>query len=186
MTLKSGLRRKTYQLGCRCFVQTLTLAVFALLLWSVPAFCQSGPPPLPPSQLDRWILAGPNWPDIFGDAPLGFSNLNTAPGWSHAETALSVDTNCSAFLNLSMYDEFGEPNFLFDAGTFSWWFQANWSSTTDGGDGPANWATMLSVRKLDFKCGPIGLDHRHFSVRNEFGHGSAVQRLKPSRFQRAN
>jgi hypothetical protein len=121
------------------------LVFCALLLLTVPAFCQSGPPPLPPSQLDRWILAGPNWPDIFGDTPLGFTNLNTAPGWSRAGTALSVDTNCCpAFLNLSLIDE-GEPNISLTSGTISFWFQANWSSATDGGDGPTNWATMLSV-----------------------------------------
>jgi hypothetical protein len=72
------------------------MLVFFALLLSVPAFCQSALPPFPPIQLDRWTLAGPVWLDIFGDAPLGFTNLNTAPGWSKAGTALSVDTNCLA------------------------------------------------------------------------------------------
>ncbi len=45
---------------------------------------------------------------------------------------------------MSVMDE-GEPNISLDFGTFSLWFQANWTSTTDGGNGPTNWATMLSV-----------------------------------------
>ncbi len=120
-------------------------AIFAAFIATMnPAFCQSGPPPLPPILLDDWILAQPDWLDIFRDAPPGFANLNTAPGWCHAGTALSVDTNCPAFLNLSVMDE-GEPNISLDSGTISLWFQANWSSTTDGGNGPTNWATMFSV-----------------------------------------
>jgi hypothetical protein len=117
----------------------------ALLLFSVVAFGQSALPPFPPIQLDRWILEQPAWLDIFGDAPLGFTNLNTAPGWSKDRTALSVDTNCSpAFLNLPVTDD-GETNVSLISGTISFWFQANYTSVPDGGDGPTNWASLLTI-----------------------------------------
>ncbi len=135
---------KNIQRPGRSLVQTLTLAVFALLFLPLPAFCLPGPPPLPPIQLNWWVLAGPNWPDIFGDAPPGFTNLNTAPGWSPAGTALSVDTNCPAFLNLSVIDK-GEPNISLTSGTIFFWFQPNYTSVPDGGDGPTHWASLLTI-----------------------------------------
>ena len=116
----------------------------ALFLLTVPAFCQSGPPAFPAVQLNQWVLAQPNWPDIYGDASLRSANLNTAPGWSHAGTALSVDTNVPAFLNLSVMDD-GEANISLPAGAFSFWFQPNYTSATDGGDGPTNWASLLTI-----------------------------------------
>src|ERR1017187_2964529 len=90
----------------QAIIRSAMAAVFfpLFLLSSDAGFSQGGPPPLPASQLDEWILAQSNWPDIFGDAPLRFLNLNTAPGWSRAGTALSVDTNRPAFLNLSVID----------------------------------------------------------------------------------
>ena len=117
---------------------------FTILLLTVPAFCQPGPPPFPPIQLDRWILAQPNWSDIYGDAPLGYIDLNTAPGWSHEGTALSVDTNCPAFLNLPAIDD-GEANINLPSGTIMFWFQPNYTSVPDGGNGPTNWASLLTI-----------------------------------------
>lgn len=116
-----------------------------LLLFGMAGFSQPAPPALPPVQLDRWALAQPNWLDTYGGAPLGFANLNTAPGWSEAGTALSVDTNCPAFLDLNIEGRLDEPSLFLDAGTISVWFQANWSSTTNGGDGPMNWASLLTI-----------------------------------------
>jgi hypothetical protein len=94
--------------------------------------------------IDRWILAQPNWLDSFSNAPLGSANLNTAPGWVEAGTSLSVDTNCAAFLDLSMVDE-GEANLDLSSGTISFWFQANWTSTADSGSGTGDWASLLTV-----------------------------------------
>jgi hypothetical protein len=134
---------KTLKQQYRRLIQAFTFAFFALL--PVPAFCQPGPPPLPPIQLNWWMLDQPDWTDIYGDAALGFTNLNVAPGWdSDAGTALSIDTNDSAFLNLPVTSE-DYANISLASGTISLWFQANWTSTTDGGNGPTNWATMLSV-----------------------------------------
>jgi hypothetical protein len=89
-------------------------------------------------------LEQPNWSDRCGNAPLGFTNLNTAPGWSHDGTALSVDTNCPAFLNLPVISD-GEANTSLTSGTISFWFQPNYTSVPDGGDGPTNWASLLTI-----------------------------------------
>ena len=34
---------------------------------------------------------------------------------------------------------------VFSTGAISYWFQANWTSVTDGGTGPTNWAALFSV-----------------------------------------
>ena len=115
-----------------------------VLLWTMPALCQSGPPPFPPIQLDRWILAQPNWLDIFDDAPISAGGLNVAAGWSQEGTALSVDTNAPAFLNLPATDD-DEANINLPSGTILFWFQPNYTSVLDGGDGPTNWASLLTV-----------------------------------------
>jgi hypothetical protein len=135
---------KNPQQLCRLFIRAFVFALLVVVL-SVPGFCQSGPPALPFSLLDGWVLDQPDWLDIYGGPPLGFTNLNTAPGWSLAGTALSVDTNCGAFLDLTVIDDFGDTNIFLDSGTILFWYQANWTSTADGGDGPTNWATMLSI-----------------------------------------
>jgi hypothetical protein len=101
------------------------LTLCALLVGSGLAFCQPAPPLLPAVQLNQWVLAQPDWADVYGDAALGFSALNVAPGWSEAGTALSLDTNCPAFLDLDFSDRFDEPSILFAAGTISLWFQPN-------------------------------------------------------------
>jgi hypothetical protein len=58
--------------------------------------------------------------------------------------SVSVDTNVTAFLNYDVYQD-GYANMVFDSGSISLWCQANWTSTTDGGSGPTNWAVLFSV-----------------------------------------
>jgi hypothetical protein len=89
-------------------------------------------------------LESPPWADWYGDPAKGFANLNVAPSWDYEQTALSLDTNCGPYLQYYIYQD-GFTNITFDAGSISLWFQANWTSLTDGGAGPTNWATLLSV-----------------------------------------
>ena len=124
----------------------MSAVFFSLFLLSTDAgFSQGGPPPLPPSLLNQWILGQPDWLDLNGDAPLGFVGLNVASGWSRAGTALSVDTNVCAYLNLALTNKYNEPNLFLDAGTISFWYQPNFTSLTDGGDGPTNWAFLCTI-----------------------------------------
>ena len=50
----------------------------------------------------------------------------------------------AAFLNLPVTDD-GETNVSLTSGTISFWFQPNYTSVPDGGDGPTNWASLLTI-----------------------------------------
>jgi outer membrane protein assembly factor BamB len=101
-------------------------------------------PPVPFNVLNFWPLEQPSWADEYGDLARGFTNLNVAASWDYDGTALSVDTNVEAYLN---YDVFGDgySNMTFAIGSVSLWFQPNWTSVADGGNGPTNWAALFSV-----------------------------------------
>ena len=138
---------KSLQQKCRNLIQTFIPALFVLVLWSAPAFCQSGPPPPPPfpgRALAFYPLETPPWADWFGLPARGFTNVNVAPSWDYDETALSVDTNLPAYVQEDVFLD-GHTNMTFGTGSIFLWFQANWSSTTDGGTGPTNWAALFSV-----------------------------------------
>jgi hypothetical protein len=124
-------------------------AVFFSLFLLPSHMClgQGGPPPLPPfpvSALGFYPLEMPPWVDWFGEPASGFTNLNVAPSWDYAGTVLSVDTNVQAYLNYDVF-QYGSTNIVFDNGSISLWFQPDWTSVADGGTGPTNWATLLSV-----------------------------------------
>ena len=124
----------------------LIAAMFVAFIVTINvALCQS-PPPLPAMPLDLWVLAQTNWLDLFGDEPLGFAGLNVASGWGdRAETALSVDTNCPAYLNLPATNAYGGNNISLDTGAITFWYQANYTSVPDGGTGPTNWASLFTA-----------------------------------------
>ena len=79
-----------------------------------------------------------------GTRPCPSANLNTLSSWDYAGTALSIDTNVPAFLQEPVFSD-GYYNIVFDVGSISCWFQANWTSVTDGGTGPTNWAALFSA-----------------------------------------
>ena len=123
-------------------------AIFAAFIATMnPAFCQSGPPPPPPfpdHAAAFYPLETPPWAEWFGSPAKGFTNVNVAPSWDYDGTALSVDTNCVAFVQEDVFLD-RHTNMTFGAGSISLWFQPNWTSTSDGGIGPTNWAALLSV-----------------------------------------
>jgi len=129
--------------------QSAILAVlFPLCLLSPnTGLSQGGPPPLPPipfDALDFWKLEKPGWSDWYDGPARGFTNLNVASSWDYDGTALSVDTNVCAYLEEEVFQD-GWTNIVFDSGSISLLFQPNWTSVTDGGAGPTNWAALLSV-----------------------------------------
>ena len=103
---------------------------------------QTGPPPLPPTPLAIWALDWTNWHNERHEPPLAFTNLNSVPSWMNS--ALSVDTNTTAFLDLPIYAN-GSTNLTFDTGSLVFWCQPNWTSATDGGTGPGAWAPLWQV-----------------------------------------
>jgi hypothetical protein len=125
---------------------------FSLLILSVqPGFCQ-GPPPAPlgsPLPLNSWTLAAPPWSSDFGDLARGYSGLNEAPGWSEAGTCLSVDTNICAYLNFDVFETYADVwtniSVCSSNGSLSFWYQPNYTSMADGGNGPQSWSALISI-----------------------------------------
>ncbi len=111
---------------------------------------QGGPPSIPPgSQFppNSWSLSALPWDSDFGDPARAYTGLNVVPGWSNDGTCLSVDTNC-AYLNLEVYQQPDSwTNISVDSsnGSLSFWYQANYTSVADGGDGPGNWAALINI-----------------------------------------
>jgi hypothetical protein len=78
------------------------------------------------SPLTAFSLA---WADWFGVRPGDSTNVNVAPSRDYAGTALSVDTNCAAYVQLDVFQD-GWTNIMFDSGLISLCFQPNWTSDT--------------------------------------------------------
>jgi hypothetical protein len=118
-----------------------------LLLLVGPAFSQDGPPPLPPfstADLNFWPLAKLPWKSQYDDPAMAFTNLNVAPSWYYEGTALSIDTNVPAFLELPVFEE-GWTNITLNAGSIEIWCEENWTSMADGGSGAGSWATVWDI-----------------------------------------
>lgn len=117
-------------------IQRLMLGVFAMLLSSLPAFCQPLPPPEPVAAVNFWELESLPWADGFGNPAAASVNVTTVPSWDYAGTALSVDSVLPAYVQEPFFRGV-HSNMDFLTGAFSVWLQPNWTSTTDGGTGPA-------------------------------------------------
>ena len=136
----------------RCLIgQAAILAVLSsLFLVSIDiGFCQA-PPPIPAGSLfplNSWSLSAPPWESDYGDPARGYVGLNVQPGWSDAGTCLSLDTNECAFLNLEIYIQPDWTNVAVDStnGSLSFWYQPNYTSVADGGDGPGDWASLINI-----------------------------------------
>ncbi len=122
-----------------------------LLLSSESGFGQGGPPPIPPGSqfpLNSWSLSAPPWDSDYGDPARSFTGLNVVPSWGEDGTCLSVDTNSQAFLNIEVYqqpDNWTNINVDSSNGSLSFWYQPNYTSVADGGDGPGNWAALINI-----------------------------------------
>ncbi len=127
-----------------------TFVISFVVLSAVAAFCQGGPPPIPPGSdfpLNSWSLSAPPWDSDYGDPAHGYAGLNVVPSWGEGGTCLSVDTNC-AYLNLEVYQQPDSwTNISVDSsnGSLSFWYQPNYTSVADGGDGPGNWAALINI-----------------------------------------
>ncbi len=128
-----------------------TFACSLVVLSAVAAFCQSGPPPIPPGSefpLNSWSLSAVPWDSDFGDPSRAFTGLNVVPSWGEGGTCLSVDTNSQAFLNIEVYQQPDNwTNISVDSsnGSLSFWYQPNYTSVADGESGPGKWAALINI-----------------------------------------
>ncbi|MGP8199849.1 MAG: hypothetical protein ACLQU4_10145, partial [Limisphaerales bacterium] len=159
MTLKSVVRVKTNQRGFRCFLQTFTLAVFVVFLLPVSAFCQSGPPPLPPDPfLGSYSFDDTNWLSGSGYAPIAFTNLVSVPEWSHKALLLDTTNVLPAFLAYNIVEADGTTNLAFSGGAIRCVFICDWATAdaNQNGTGPGEAGYLLAAG--DFSNGsPDGL-----------------------------
>jgi hypothetical protein len=125
----------------RRLVQTFTLALFALLFFPLPVFCQFGPPLLPPvAFLDAYLFDDTNWLSDSGDAPIAFINLASVPEWSHNALLLDTTNALPAYLAYNIVETDGDTNLAFSAGAMMCVFICDWASadTNQNGTGPGD------------------------------------------------
>jgi hypothetical protein len=100
------------------------IVALALLSTPQPGICQSGPPQPPPTPVGALYflpLETPPWQSSSGKPAMASTNLNVAPSWDYAGTALSVDTNVPAFLQLYVYQD-DRTNVSLTNGSLEKWF----------------------------------------------------------------
>ncbi len=142
-----------------CLVRTFICALFALLLLPIPAFCQSGPPPLPPDPfLDSYLFQNTNWLSEYGYAPIAFTNIVSVQEWNRNVLLLDTTNALPALLNYNIVETNGFTNLTFSAGAMRCVFICDWATadTNQNGDGPGDWSYLLAAG--DFSSGsPDGL-----------------------------
>ena len=125
---------------------------FVMLLLTVPALCQSGPPAPPPDPtLGAYYFEDTNWLSLDGDAPLGFSNLVSYPLWSRNALLLDTTNETPAYLNYDIIEtNDGSSNLDFSTGAIKFSFISDWATadTNQNGDGPGDWAFLIGAGDL--------------------------------------
>ena len=101
----------------------------------------------PPSPLASWSFQDTNfWTSDQGYYPISFTNVY----WSNLGDGHSLVVNAPgspAYLGYCIYEPTnGATNLVLNApGSLTFWYAPNWSSGTNGGTGPGQWAQLVSV-----------------------------------------
>lgn len=123
------------------------------LFWAVRAPAQlppgfTGPPTNKP--IASWSFQNQtNWASDQGYLPISFTNLNYSPLGDGS--SLVVATNLRAWLNYNVVEpSTGATNLVLNApGSLAFWYApADWSSSSAGGTGPAEWVQLIDVGEL--------------------------------------
>jgi hypothetical protein len=137
---------------------------FALLLLSVPAFCQDGPLPAPPDPyLDTYAFLDTNdWTSDLGFPPIAWTNLVVVPEWLGGAPQIDTANTLPAFLNYNIVETNGYTNLAFSAGALTCVFICDWATddTNQYGTGPGDDAgdPAFLLAAGDFSSGsPDGL-----------------------------
>jgi hypothetical protein len=150
MTLKrySAEQTKTLQEECCRLIKTFLTWFCVLFMFSIPAFCQSGPPTLPVNPyLDSYSFADTNWLSDIGYAPIDYTNLVSVPEWDGNALLLDTTNALPAFLNYNIVELDGTTNLAFPAGAVRCVFICDWASadTNQNGTGPGEVGYLLAA-----------------------------------------
>jgi hypothetical protein len=127
----------------------LYLALLSIFLTQANAALPQLPPGLEgiANPLASWSFKDTNnWTTDQGYSPISFTNLswsNLGDGWS-----LVVNTNgVPAWLNYDIIQPTnGATNLVLNGpGSITFWYAPDWSSGTNGGTGPGQWAQLVNV-----------------------------------------
>lgn len=131
---------------------------FCRLIFSLMLFCSlaqasravgllpPGDTNFPPEPIASWSFQDTNaWTSDQGYAPISFTNI--AFSYLGNGSSLVVNTNVPAWLNFNVIEPTnGATNLVLNApGSITFWFGPGWSSGTNGGIGPGQWAQLVSV-----------------------------------------
>jgi hypothetical protein len=124
------------------------LVTLILALAPMPAFCQGGPPPLPPyPYLDSYSFGDTNFLSDYGYPPLAFTNLASVSVWDGDALLLDTTNAEPAYLNYRVVETNGFVNIAFPAGTMTAVFINTWASadTNQNGSGPGETGYLLAA-----------------------------------------
>jgi hypothetical protein len=157
--MKTPNRAKAGMAFCRLI---FSLILFASLAQAARADGLLPPGNYPPDPLASWSFQDTNgWTSDQGYAPISFTNIS----WSILGDGASLVVNASgqqAYLDYYIYEPTNDATNLVlnsSGGSLDFWFAPNWSSGTNGGAGPGQWAQLMDVGEWtpDSSVGYFGL-----------------------------
>lgn len=157
--MKTPNRAKAGVAFCRLI---FPLIFFAFLAQSARAGGLLPPGNYPPDPIASWSFQDTNgWTSDQGYNPISFTNI----WWSNLGDGASLVVNTPgtpAYLDYYIYEPTnGATNLVLNSsgGSLDFWFAPNWSSGTNGGAGPGQWAQLIDVGEWtpDSSVGYFGL-----------------------------
>jgi hypothetical protein len=158
-TMKTSNQAKAGGAFCRLI---FPLILLAMLAQAARAGGLIPPGNYPPDPIASWSFQDTNfWTSDQGYNPISFTNI----WWSNLGDGASLVVNAPgspAYLNYYIYEPTnGATNLVLSpsGGSLDFWFAPNWSSGTNGGAGPGQWAQLIDVgeRTPDSSAGYFGL-----------------------------
>ena len=145
--MKTPNRAKPGGAFCRLIFPLILFSSLARAVWAV-GLLPPGDTNSPPAPLASWSFQDTNgWTSDQGYAPISFTNIF----WSNLGDGHSLVVNAPgspAYLNYYIYEPTnGATNLVLNSsgGSLTLWYAPTWSSGTNGGTGPGQWAQLVSV-----------------------------------------
>ena len=135
----------------------LALVLFTFTALIVTALARPRPPlpPYPEMELRGWRFDNPSALDAGSLHALTATNLQLAESWSgYALDMRGSDPRALIIPALASTNRF---NFAPSNGTLRLWVAPAWTSTSLGGDGPGQWATLFELSQTNAVKTPFSL-----------------------------